>query len=250
MKGRLLAIIAALIATSASARAGRTYQTVQTVPIANGYLQILEDRRLTHELARELWSGGASDPVLALDNDDPRVATFKARPALPARLRQVTSSGAVVADVILEDGAPIARIEKRRLGEAADPLFLVTTDDDAGFGSYSGKVTRLYAMRDGRMAPVMAKGVGGKLQPVLLIDTLKSGWRLVDPRPDHIVVEQLLCRPDFDRSKPEEDQGFLLSYITYWSDGNGWRVAKRVVTGFWEADEAWPKASEFPRPGG
>lgn len=221
------------------------YRKAQAVPAAGGSVQILEDARLTPALARRLWRSGV-DPVSVLGEDNPAAQPFKTEPLRPARLRQVNAAGAVILDIALAKAAPIARIEARRLGRPSDPVYLVTTDDDAGFGSYSGRATRLYASEGARLQPVSASDGAGQTEAIVLIDTLKSGWKIVDARPNHTVIHQLLCRPDPETRTSSPGVTFLLSYISYESDGRTWRMAKHVSPGFWESDQAWPAADRFP----
>jgi hypothetical protein len=224
------------------------YQTVQSLAVAGGSIQILEDARLTRSLASRMWKT-AVDPVLVLGEDTPEAKTFETKPLRPARLRQIDRSGAVVLDIIPNEQAPIARLEERRLGPPSAPIYLITTDDSAGFGSYSGLATMLYAVQAGRLAPVRATGSDGRAEAVVLVDTLKSGWKIIDRYPAHTLIEQVLCRPDFRHEKTGQDLPFVLTYITYRSDARGWRMAKRTMPGFWENEGAWPALSNFPKVG-
>lgn len=247
MKLRRLFVIAVLVATPAMAGVIGDYRAVQSVSVGGGSLQVLEDARLTPALARKLWKT-AVDPIFVLGEDNPAARPFKAKPLVPARLRQITAKGDIAVDVVPDEQAPLARIETRRLGSTSLPVYLITTDNDAGFGSYSGRATTLYAVRDGVLKAVLATGDNGKAEPVALVSTLKSGWRIVDARPSHTVIEQILCRPDFRHGQTDQNPQFLVSYLTYWSDGHAWRIAKRVISGFWEGDEDWPATSQFPKP--
>ena len=238
----LVIVLVATCATDASAAPNADYQVIQNVAITGGSVQILEDARLTPGLARRLWQTSI-DPVFVLGGDDPAARAFRVRPLLPAKLRQITSVGKIFFEVILNPEAPLARVETRRLGAAFDPIYLVTTDDDAGWGSYSGRATSLYDVRDGRLTQLSARTVNGVNEPVVLVNSLKSGWKIRDANPAHIVIEQLFCRPDM------KGAGFSLTYITYWCDGHAWRVARRSASGFWESDEGWPSATKFPRAG-
>jgi hypothetical protein len=240
-------LVVALAAAPAKADTDRAYRLAQSVSVADGRIQILEDARLSPALAKTLWKG-AVDPSLALGEDDPRAKPFKTKPLAPARLRQTDSKGTIVFDTVPDQQAPVARIEARRLGEASRPVYLVTTNNDAGFGSYSGRATALYALSDGRLTPVSATGGNGKAEPVVLATTLKSRWEIADSRPDRTVIHQVLCRPDLDHAKAGADAQFLMTYLTYWSVGTNWRMAKRITPGFWESDEGFPQASEFPKP--
>ncbi len=229
-----------LVATTIHAAPRGGHQAIQSLAVAGGSAQILEDVRLTPALARRLWQT-AVDPVVVLGENDPAARPFKARPLLPARLRETTTAGKILIDVVLNPEAPLARIEMHRLGGALDLIYLVTTDDDAGWGSYSGRATSLYAVRDGRLTKLQALAANGKPEPVILVNTLKSGWKIRDARPAHTVIEQLYCRPDL------LGDGFLMTFITYWSDGQAWSVARRTAPGCWEADEIWPATAMFPR---
>ncbi len=221
-------------------------RVVQSAPTPEGPIQILEDARLTPALAR-LFARGGVDPALALPHDDPAALAFQASPLRPARLRQIGAGGRVVIDTVPDPAAPLARIERRRLGLKSGPVYLVTTDNDAGFGSYSGHATALYTLNDGRLGPVLAAAADGGRHAVVLSDTLKSRWRIIDSRPTHTVIEQIFCRPDFDHERPGQDQPFLLTFMTYQFDGRSWRMAERVRNGFWESDDPWPPAADFPR---
>jgi hypothetical protein len=106
----------------------------------------------------------------------------------------------------------------------------------------------LYELTAGRLWPVKARGVDGRLSPIILATTLKSGWKMAGQRPGHTVIHQLFCRPDFDHkpSDPNADTPFLLIYITYRFDGRVRRTARREISGFWENEGDFPAASEFP----
>jgi hypothetical protein len=241
----LAVLITLLGVASGPARAKTLMRVVQTRSIPGGRLQILQDARLTPALVRLFLRAGV-DPALALPHDDPAARAFLARPLRPARLRQIGVGGHVILDVILNEAAPLAWVERRRMGGGSAPVYLVTTDDDAGFGSYSGRATRLYGVCGGRLRPVTASGAGGRPEPIVLVDTLKSRWRIIDSRPTHTLIEQIFCRPELDDERSGQAQGFLLTFITYRFDGRTWRMARRVTPGFWESDDDWPSRSAFP----
>jgi len=234
----ILLFVAPLVAVPALAVANSGYRTIQSVPAGGGVVKILEDARLTRALAGKMW-GVAVDPEFVLGENDPAAQTFKTKPLLPAKLRQMGPGGKVLEDTVF--ATPLARIETRRLGRAGAAIYLITTDDDVGFGSYSGRATELYAIHDRRLETLLATDETGNAQPIKLIDTLKSGWKIMDAKPTHTVIQQLLCRPNF---KTSDD--FELTYITYQFDGHTWRSAHRTAPGMWEDDEDWPAASNFP----
>ena len=248
MLSRRIALAVVLLFAGA-ARAQPSYRIAQTVSAGGMEVSILEDTRLTPDLARKL-RGVSTDPGFVLGDDDPVAKVFAMHPLRPAKLRQTDAAGRVVRDVILEAEAPLAWIEPQRLGDRAHPILLVTSDDSAGFGSYSGFGTRLYAFEGGRLSPVTALGATGRNEIISLAKTLKSDWRIVDARPEHTVIHELLCRPDSAKEKPDAPEPFVLSFITYAYGGRIWRVAARKVPGFWESEGEWSKAAKFPEPGG
>jgi hypothetical protein len=239
-------LCAASIVCAAVGRDVAGYRVVQTVALTGSRIQILEDARLDDQLAAALWRDGV-DPMMALGEKHPRTQIFEKAPPKPAKLRQVDSRGRSVLEILLEHEAPLAKIENRRLGDEGHPTLLVTTDNDAGFGSYSGQVTRLYELRDRRISQVRALGRDQRTEPVELVNTLKSGWRISGGHGRPTVIEQWLCRPDFSRAAAEGQEPFELIFKTYVFDGAVWRMAQRRKAGFWEGEGPWP-SSEFPKP--
>jgi hypothetical protein len=120
-------------------------------------------------------------------------------------------------------------------------VVFITTDNSAGFGSYSGQLAQLYAAGEGRLTPILAQDPGGALHPVSLVSTLKSGWRLRRPHSGAVVIQQWLCRPDF----AGKEQAFTMTYITYALDNGHWIMASRSKPGYFEGEGPWP-SREFP----
>ncbi len=242
---RALVVLAAAM-MPAAAQSANPYQVVQSVATAHGALQVLEDKRLSHALERLLWSN-CVDILDVLDNNDPRAKPFIAAPLIPAKLRQVDEHGHIIKEIVLEEQAPVAKIETRQLGAVSNPIFQIRADDNACLGSYSGQAIWLFQFDHGGLSPVVATDQRGTSKQIILAETSKSTWRLVRAMPTDIEIEQMLCRPDFDAKKEKNSETpFLLRYITYRFDGSHWRMAERQERGFWEDDDGFPKRSKFP----
>jgi hypothetical protein len=80
------------------------------------------------------------------------------------------------------------------------------------------------------------------------MESLKSAWRFVLRTPDNIVIDQMLCRPDFDAEQrdPNHEAHFQKRFITYHYDGQRWHFAERVEPGFWEDENGIPPHANFP----
>jgi hypothetical protein len=239
----------AVLLSAAPAFARPAYKVVQTVEIPDGKLQVLEDARLTGHYEELLWERCA-DPSSALEAGDPTIVTFEKSALLRARYRQVDAEGKIVVEFRSKTG--IARIEPKTLGTPGHPFYLIRTSNNvACMGSYAGEPVYVYEFVNGRISAVKATNARGKSVSVDFYDSLKSSWRVVRDKPNDIEIEELYCRPDFEREeklKTSEGQ-FKLIYFTYHYDGLQWRVAQREEPGFWEADDDFPPPSKFPHIG-
>src|SRR4051812_19099122 len=189
--------MALCLALPSFAAHGQTYRVAQTKNIeATGTLQILEDARLTPAIAKQMWNV-STDPAFALGDDSPTVRKIGEVPLLPAKLVLHDRAGQAIASVIPEGISPLAGIEDRQLAGAV----LVTTDDSAGFGTYSGLRTHLFRVSDGKIMPVSAVGENGKSSEVTPSGTLKAQWRVVT-RNGLQQILQIGCDPDFAHEKP------------------------------------------------
>jgi hypothetical protein len=241
MRGFLVLVLVAIAgAPLAAAQAG--YRTAQSVKTDGGELRVLEDARITPDIETELWKG-CVDPGTALYGD-PRAKQFVGKPPVAARLQQADAKGAILADMVLEEHSPVARIKAETLGPAANPVFMVEMDNSACMGSYSGRAIRLYGFADGRISRVMAEGAGGERREVLLLSRLKSGWRFVRKAPGDIVIHAVRCDPGAMDDKGKVS--FVLGYTTYRFDGSKWTWAMRQEPGFWESERDFPAAGKFP----
>jgi hypothetical protein len=205
----------------------------------DGWLQIMIDARLSEKLRKEMW--GVGGWAFVMPEDDPLYKVFSATPPRNAELQIVDLKGQIVAGEMLE--RPLATVERTTL-YADRPTFLVTVDYSIGMGSYAGLTTLLLDVVDAK--PLWLEAINrdtGKSGPIRLSKTLKSDWRL-SPRGPQKDLLQVLCRPDdFGGSG-----AFSLAYIRYHFDGGAaWQMRERVKKGFWESDEPFPEATQFPQ---
>lgn len=239
--------------TSRSARLPQ-YATVDEISLSqadnqvDGKLQIMEDARLTRRLRHRLWGTGDINV-----SEDPTLSAFEKKPLRNARLRLLTSAGAVAADVPLK--RPLAKIGVTKLYGSARPTYLVTVDYSAGFGSYSGPITMPLEVHDGHLQWLEATDrITGKKGKIDLMESLKTTWKIVDstagPRKE---ILKAACRPNLKRplfrsnsNVQTTDKDFILTYTRFYFDGDRWISAERKKPGFAEFDEGFPSRKLFP----
>jgi hypothetical protein len=130
----------------------------------------------------------------------------------------------------------------QRLGE--NPVFLLTEDWSAGFGSYSGPITTLVCIENGRIEDVTAlNSRTKKASKIVLMKSLKTKWK-IDLKNKSPQILEVKCRPDTRTSL--ENLKFLVTYSRYRFDANGWTFKEHQVSGFWEDEGDFPKESLFP----
>ena len=221
------------------------YKTTVRLPLSqassgfDGYLELRQDVRLTPRLIGLLW--GTGDVNI---EDDPELAAFKSDPLRNGILQVVDQGGKVLEVEKLE--RPLAKLQVTQLYGDARLTYLLTVDYSAGFGSYSGPITRLVEMRGGRLLWVEStEPTTGKTGEISLMESLKTTWKLVDA-PDGKGRQILLaqCRPDW--SSVKDDPGFTTTYARLYFDGTKWLTKERTVKGLSEFDQGFPNRKNFP----
>jgi hypothetical protein len=240
---RILTVFMLLLAPTIT-HAKAHYTVVQSVAVPNGHLEVLLDARLAPDI-RKAMLDKCVDPEDILEENDPRLKPLLKERPLAALFRQVDIKGRIITSMQPNEQAPVARIEAHTIGNPADPVFLLDTNDSACMGSYSGRGVLFYHFDHGRITPVMVNG-NGKPTQIYLFDSLKSEWRFLVNTPTKIEIEQMLCRPDYAHNTGKENMPFLLRYITFRFDGGKWTQAERLKPGFWEADDNFPPRRNFP----
>ncbi|MBI2566628.1 MAG: hypothetical protein HYV63_06310 [Candidatus Schekmanbacteria bacterium] len=208
----------------------------------DGRLELLADTRLTAALRDELWgTGGEGEEPGSGAPASWRAAGFASVVDLqPAMLQTVDSAGAVRDRWPLE--RPLARIEAETLAVPGLTAWLVTVDYTTAFGSYSGPITFLFAVQDGRLRGLEAADESGATVPISLMRSLKTDWRLVPRRGgDGQDIVSVATRPNL-----EQPGSFVVMYRRISFDGNRWTRRLRLEAGFWEADGDFPPLEKFP----
>jgi hypothetical protein len=121
----------------------------------------------------------------------------------------------------------------------------VTVDYSAGFGSYSGPVTLPLEVEEGHLKWLMATKKGtNQREQIRLMNSLKTVWKFSDSiRGQRRDIFSAACRPDF---KFGNEPKFTVTYTRYFFKGVEWIYTARVVPGFEEFDDGFPKRSLFP----
>ncbi|HWF00938.1 MAG TPA: hypothetical protein VG248_14155 [Caulobacteraceae bacterium] len=233
-----------MVGSALAIAAAPGFRVAQEVRVGADRLQVLEDARLDAPLVAQMWRDGCPDPAMELDKADPRAAKFTRDDIRPVRLRLIDARGRSLASVRPDPQAPIARIDPRPLGHGPGAAILVTTNDSACMGSYSGELVSFYQIDHGALRALAAVDAHGRSRSMTVFSSLKSGWRFV-PGSHRTAIQQWFCRPDF---RPEgQKETFTMTYVTYAFDGRTWRVAKRKRPGFFEGEGPWP-TKDFPGP--
>jgi hypothetical protein len=212
----------------------------------NGYLQLLEDERLTPELHKKLWASGG--PEIALDHNDPLYKRLTTPPLKRAVLRLINESGTVIGQITLQ--RELGLLQGAAL-HAGHRTLLVTTDLTHGYGSYSGPLTQILDLSQGGLQFATARNaVTGKPAPIYLARNLKTEWRVSgdSPRPGApIDFLEVACRPSPNAPLDPAPGDFAIIRTRYHWTGTEWIFARRRAPGFWEADHPFPPMENFPR---
>jgi len=218
----------------------RTYAVTQTFELQrklngiDGVLQLLLDARLTGPIQEKLW--GKGDWSFAFPHDSSIYAEFSALPPGKSKLRIVNGTEKVIAERELE--TVLAKLEEWSPGLSGNQNYLLTEDYSAGIGSYNGPKTTILNISSAGFHEVTALNVDSKKEePIRLVKSLKSDWRI--PREISDEILSVSCYSD--------GQGnFVIKYTRYSFDGVRWVEYTRQESGFWESDEAFPSRSAFP----
>ena len=181
---------------------------------------------------------------MALNKNDPLYKNLAASPLRNAVLRLKDSNQKIIAEMALEREQARLRVEALHSGRRT---IMVTTDLSAGFGSYAGPTTELLEVIEDRLEPVVAQDTeSGSREPILLVSTLKTSWKLVPAaggRSDQKDILEVACRPNLDAKNTDD---FLVTYMRFHWNGEGWSVLTRKVHEFWEDEGPFPAQQLFP----
>lgn len=202
----------------------------------DGTLVLLLDQRLSKPIRKELW--GKGDWTYVFSPDSTLFKQFSALAPGKAKLKIRNDTGRVIAECYLR--TPLARLEAWNPASNANQAFLVTEDYSAGLGSFSGLVTIILRISDGTFQNVKAIGaVSHKAEPIRLMKSLKSDWRIVNRHETGGEILSISCHP-------ENNGKFVVEYVRYVTEGNRWLKYEREAKGFWESGNPFPSRSAFP----
>ena len=134
-------------------------------------------------------------------------------------------------------------------GWPGGPVFLLTTDQSIGFGSYNGVITQPFQVVGGELHWAAIEGAAHEERQVSLMRSLKTSWKAeASPDKHGLDLFKVACRPDFKDTDGQHDIEFTVSYIRYHFDGRRWTKFVRTEPGFWENedDSDFPPRRAFP----
>lgn len=180
-------------------------------------VRLVLDDRVTPGVLESLWASG------------------ELVEASPAVLQLRGCSGEVLDTVTLE--APLARLDPTELRGAPAFTVLVTVDLTAVAGTYSGPLTRPFAVSGDRLQHLQARAANGSREPLVLALTGKAAWKKVRAgKKDHL----LSVRSQFEGGQ------FTTSFRRYAPGPKGWNIRERSQPGLWESDGEFPSQRLFP----
>jgi hypothetical protein len=212
------------------------YQTARLDPRESGIagtLQILQDKRVIGEF-RQAW-GCTANPTMALGRDHPFSLALRAHPLQNGRIRLTDSKTHILAIDSFDE--PLAKVDIVYLYGSRFPTYLVTVDYGICIGSYSGPVTTLMEVRNGKLIDI----------PIFLRSSVTDGWKIVARAGDRAKeIEVVQSYPKDENPTFARDTKFEIDYSTYRFVDGVWRKKSIKTVGEWEVDEGWPPRSAFP----
>ena len=173
------------------------------------------------------------DENLPADIPNAELETDKYKPSI---LQIIDSKNKIIDSKKLE--YPIAWVEKKIYDGTT--FYFLTIDEYTGMGSYSGKRTLLFQVKNGKI--IWQRYYDKKTKKdkdIVLYSALKSAWKEV-PINKNIGFNQIYCKPNFDK-----DGEFTLAYVRYVYENGIWERFENTVVGYWESDHDFPDYSEF-----
>jgi hypothetical protein len=216
---------------------------------ADGFLQLLQDVRLTEARRAAMWGSGVGsvDSSFAIGESNTLLSAFREAPLIGSALRIVDQEGRIL-EFREWPSAGLADLREERLDPSGRPTYLLTLDESTGMGVSSGPVTRLFAVVDGRIAWLTAvNGQTGRQEPMTFVSSLRSAWRIVPARDGRRKdILSVACRPSGGNgSRPADVFGnnpFVLSFRRYTFEGRGWVMRESSRPGFRE----FASSADFP----
>jgi len=238
---RFILVQTIAVALAGAARAEGAYRVEARYPLtsrANGLdgLLVLEtDARLRGATWGSIWGKGPWLESLAPESDAYR--EFSVAPPRNAVLSLRGADGKVISQRVLS--VPLAKLETWSGAAPGKALFLLIEDRSSSAGSYSGPVTSIISVSNGRMAEVEARDEKSQaVEPIRLLQSLKSTWRILPKSQGQVILAVT--------SRLGQDGKFETEHIRYSARGGVWTKRTRVAPGVWESGDAFPPTSSFP----
>jgi len=254
VKSVALVLLSAVVIGGTSSEPPTGYAARVVIPLRrgpdqmNGRLELLEDARIRPAMRTAIAESYGGDPCA--DHAAPAVQSLCAGAGgrahlLPALLQLRDDRGRVVATRVAE--RPLAELSEATLYGTERRTFLFTVDLSAGFGSYSGPLTRLAEPSSRGLGWLTADSAGVARDTITLVSTLKTAWRRAPRsrgRGEDILM--VMCRPDLSAPADSASARFVLTLERFTYDGTRWTLRRRQQPGCYESDEDFPPATEFP----
>jgi hypothetical protein len=229
----------------------REFQLYSQTHGLDGYLQLLQDRRLFGTHRKNLWG---SDNFFWCYKPESYVmkefcASVQKEPLLSAIVRIVDSSGKVIDSRMME--RPLASVTTHKLYDSEMITYFITIDYSTGAGSYNGPIEILVEVNNGKLKWVKGVKDSGEEKEITLMRSLKTAWRLIprnDGRGQDIV--KIACRPNLGKPFGEESskEDFIVIYTRFNYDYGQkiWLQFERKEFGYWEDEGQFPNRNRFP----
>jgi len=235
----------------------RNYPLNKRVHGIDGFLQLLQDVRLTEAHRSAMWGTGLGDDACSsksmISENDELLKPFKTVPLMGTGIRIIDKEERITESKHYRC-VSLANMEEVKLYDSERPTYLLTLDESQGWGSYNGLITYFVEVVGGRLKwlEFIDKRTGKKEQMALL-SSLKTAWKIVpskNRRGKNIL--RAACRPNWDKpiksSVMTVDDDFEISYARFHFNGRDWVRFERKKWGIWEfeSESDFPDRSHFP----
>jgi hypothetical protein len=228
---------------------------IRSIHGTGGFLQLLQDVRLTEARRAVLWGSGVGsvDSSFVIGENNVLLSIFREAPLIGSALRIVDREGRIL-EFREWPSAGLADLKEERLDPSGRSTYLLTLDESTGMGVSSGPVTRLFAVADGRIAWLTAVDAQtGRQEPMTFVSSRRSAWRIVPARNGRGKdILSVACRLSGETTARTADvfgkQPFVLSFRRYAFEGRGWVMRESSRPGFREfaSSEDFPDRDLFP----
>ena len=249
---RLRAAAVLVLANLAVAAHGAELKTVpdgysihQSVPVHGrstqimGYLQVLEDARLTPDLREAMW--GFNEPLESLESlgyakDDPLFDSFYRNQIKTVRIRLNNPAGHRVDEREFDE--PLGQIEAEKINLRGSVAYLVTINRGNGSGAYTGHTCVAVISRGKVRWQSVVDDKTRKRNELILSRSMRADWRIAEDASGHRTIVAVA-----DRFPATEG---VVDYMRIVFRNGQWHRITRSEIGSWENENNFPDLSKFP----